>query len=189
MTTTVRVDPTTISTVWHSLQRICWEMRHVIDRTGQSYLITQLHDISVGLWDANAQTVAIPVGLPVQFLAGKFTIRYMMDKFGDDIHPGDVYLSNDPYHGHSCHLPDWGFVRPIFYKDRLLFFALARGHQMDTGAHSRVHTSPTATISTPREYAFHPSRCSTGGASGRMCWSSSGTTCGSETQCAWTTMP
>ena len=128
-----KADPTTISTVWHSLQRICWEMRHVIDRTGQSYLMTQLHDISVGLWDSQAQTVAVPVGLPVQFLAGKFAVAYILEKFGDDIHPGDVFLSNDPYHGHTCHLPDWGFFRPIFDGDELRFFALARGHQMDTG--------------------------------------------------------
>jgi N-methylhydantoinase B len=131
--TLTRPDPTTISTVWHALQRACWEMRYVIDRTGQSYLMTQLHDISVGLWDAQARTVAVPVGLPVQFLAGKFAVRYLLDKFGDDIHPGDIFLSNDPYHGHTCHLPDWGFFKPIFAGDRLLFFALARGHQMDTG--------------------------------------------------------
>ena len=53
-----RVDPMTLSTVWHSFQSICKEMRHVIDRTSQNYLIAQLHDVSVGIWDGTGRTVA-----------------------------------------------------------------------------------------------------------------------------------
>ena len=47
-----KIDPVTISTIWHTLQRVCHEMRDVIERTAQSYLIAQMHDISVGIWDA-----------------------------------------------------------------------------------------------------------------------------------------
>ncbi len=39
--------------------------------------------------------------------------------FAGNINPGDVFLTNDPYHGgHNCHLPDWGYIRPIFYQGR-----------------------------------------------------------------------
>ncbi len=127
------IDPITLSTIWHSMQSACREVRDVIDRTSQNFLIAQLHDVSVGIWDAQAHTVAIPVGLPVQFLAAKFSIKAILDKFGGRIYPGDVFLTNDPYKGHCCHLPDWGFYRPVFYQDELLFFTLARAHQMDTG--------------------------------------------------------
>jgi N-methylhydantoinase B len=128
------VHPTTVATVWHSMQTIAREMRHVIDRTAQNYLISQLHDVSVGIWAADGSTVAVPVGLPVQFLGTQFAVKDLVAKFGDEIKPGDVFLTNDPYHGgHNCHLPDWGFFRPIFYDDELLFFTLARAHQQDTG--------------------------------------------------------
>ena len=127
------VDPITLSTVWHSLQSACRQMRYEIERTAQSYLISQLRDVSVGIWDAQARTVAVPIGLPSQFLGGKFSVRYILDKFGENIFPGDVFLNNDPYHGYCNHLPDWGFFRPIFHGDRLLFFTLARGHMVDTG--------------------------------------------------------
>jgi N-methylhydantoinase B len=74
------------------------------------------------------------VGIPVQFLGSKFPVQDLVEKFGDDMKPGDVFLTNDPYHGgHNCHLPDWGFFRPIFYEGELLFFTLARAHQQDTG--------------------------------------------------------
>ncbi len=128
------VDPLTLSTVWHSMQRICREMRRVIERTSQSYLISQLKDISVGIWDGEGNTVAIPVGLPVQFVGAKFSVRYIMNEYGENIHPGDVFLANDPYHGYSCHPPDWGFFRPIFQGDRPVFWILARAHVEDTGA-------------------------------------------------------
>ncbi len=128
------VDPTTVATVWHAMQTACLEMRHIVDRTAQNFLIGQLHDFSVGLWSASGETVAVPVGLPTQFLGTGFVVRSILEKFGKNLHPGDVILGNDPYHGgHSPHLPDWGFVRPIFYRDELLFFTLVRGHQEDTG--------------------------------------------------------
>lgn len=128
------VDPITVSTIWHSMQTICREMRHVIDRTAQNFLISQLHDVSVGIWDAKGGTVAVPVGLPVQFLGTGFAVKALVEKFGNNILPGDVFLTNDPYHGgHCCHLPDWAFFRPIFHKGELLFFTMARAHQQDTG--------------------------------------------------------
>ena len=128
------VDPLTLSTVWHSMQRICREMRRVIERTSQSYLISQLHDISVGIWDGDGNTIAIPVGLPMQFIGAKYSVRYIINEYKDEIYPGDVFLSNDPYKGYSTHPPDWGFFRPIFHAGRIAFWTLARAHVEDTGA-------------------------------------------------------
>src|SRR2546428_11078823 len=108
-------------------------MRYVMDRTAQSYLIAQVHDVGAGIWDSQARTISVPEGPTSMFLSQKFSIRYLLDKFGDDLAPGDVILNNDPYHGHCNHLPDWGFFRPVFYKGELVFFTMTRGHQMDTG--------------------------------------------------------
>ncbi len=130
---TPRIDPMTLSTVWHSFQSICKEMRHVIDRTSQNYLIAQLHDVSVGVWDGTGRTVSVPIGLSVQYLGGKLSVEYVLNKFKGNLNPGDVILVNDPYNGYCCHLPDWGFYRPIFYRGELLFFTFCRAHQMDTG--------------------------------------------------------
>ncbi|WP_420612598.1 hydantoinase B/oxoprolinase family protein [Candidatus Spongiisocius sp.] len=127
------IDPITLSTVWNSFQSMGREMRYVIDRTAQNYLIAQLHDMAAGIWDAQARTIAVPEGPTSMFLSQQFSVEYILDKFGDDLHPGDVIICNDPYKGYCNHLPDWGFFRPIFYEDELVFVALTRGHQMDTG--------------------------------------------------------
>ena len=105
----------------------------MIDRTAQNYLLAQLHDMAAGIWDARARTIAVPEGPTSMFLSQHFSVEYILDKFGDDLHPGDVIVTNDPYHGQCNHLPDWGFFRPIFHEGELIFVALTRGHQMDTG--------------------------------------------------------
>lgn len=105
----------------------------MITRTSQSFLMSQLKDVSVGVWLADGSTVAMPQGLLCQFLGTKFAIQTIREAFGDDLHPGDVILTNDPYRGANVHLPDWGFIRPVFYRDEPLFFTLVRGHMQDTG--------------------------------------------------------
>ena len=127
------IDPITLSTVWHSFQTLVREMRHMVTRTSQSYLMSQLKDVSVGLWLADGSTVAMPQGLLCQFMGTKYAIQAVKEQLGDDLQPGDVILTNDPYKGMTVHLPDWGFIRPIFFEGELLFFTLVRVHQQDTG--------------------------------------------------------
>lgn len=127
------IDPITLSTVWHGFQSIGREMRHVIDRTAQNYLIAQLHDMAAGIWDVHGNTIAVPEGPTSMFLSQGFTVKYIMERMGHTLKPGDVILCNDPYKGYCNHLPDWGFFRPVFYQGELLFIVLTRGHQLDTG--------------------------------------------------------
>ena len=84
------IDPITLSTVWHSFQTLVREMRHMVTRTSQSYLMSQLKDVSVDLWLADGSTVAMPQGLLCQFMGTKYAIQAVREQFGDDLHPGDV---------------------------------------------------------------------------------------------------
>lgn len=129
-----KMDPITLAAIWYHFQTTCREMGYVLERTAQSYLMAVIKDFSVGIWLADGSTVAVPTGIPCQFMGTKFAIEDIAKKFAGNLKSGDVILTNDPYHGgHNCHLPDWGFIRPIFYKGELLFFAMIRGHQADTG--------------------------------------------------------
>jgi N-methylhydantoinase B len=56
----------------------------------------------------------------------------MTEFFGDDIHKGDVFLLNDPYHGGN-HLPDLTAFVPVFEGDRPRFWSINRAHQSDIG--------------------------------------------------------
>ena len=53
------IDQVTLSTVWYGFQSLCREMRTMLTRTSQSYLISTLKDLSVGVWLADGSTVAV----------------------------------------------------------------------------------------------------------------------------------
>src|SRR5512139_3718394 len=46
MVTKPEVDSVTLATVWGALRQTCYDMRHLVERTAQNYLITELHDLS-----------------------------------------------------------------------------------------------------------------------------------------------
>ena len=110
-----RIDPITVATIWHYLQRVCKEMRETMERTATNVLATTLHDLAYGIWDARAQAIAIPEGFPCRLISSSFPIRAVLENFKDQINPGDVFLTNHPFKAGAVHLPDWVFIRPIFY--------------------------------------------------------------------------
>ena len=55
----VNIDPTTVATVWHSMQTICKEMRHMVKRTAQNF-----HRMPINEPD-NIDIVAIYNGLGI----------------------------------------------------------------------------------------------------------------------------
>ena len=126
-------DPITLATTWHALQRICREMRETVERTATNVLAVTLHDLAYGIWDAKGQAIAIPEGFPCRLVSSSFQIKAVLEKFGDNIHPGDVFLTNHPFEAGAVHLPDWVFVRPIFYQGELVLFTCMGTHVPDSG--------------------------------------------------------
>lgn len=126
------VDPITIATIWHYIQRVCREMRYTVERTATNVLVVTLHDMAYGIWDAEGRAVAIPEGFPPRLISSTFPIRRVKEKFAGQIKPGDTYLTNYPQDG-AVHLPDWMFVRPIFYEGELVFFTCMGTHVADNG--------------------------------------------------------
>lgn len=127
------IDPITLATTWHALQRVCKEMRQTIERTATNVLATTLHDLAYGIWDAQGQAIAIPEGFPCRLVSSSFQIRAVKRQFREAIHPGDVFLTNHPFEAGAVHLPDWVFVRPIFYEDELVLFTCMGTHVPDNG--------------------------------------------------------
>ncbi len=133
------VDPITLSTTWHFIQRVCREMRETAERTATNMLVVTLHDLAYGIWDAEGRAIAIPEGFPPRLISSTFPIRKTMKKFEGRIYPGDIFLTNMPWDG-AVHLADWAFIRPIFYKSELVFWTCMGTHVPDSGgAHAGGH--------------------------------------------------
>ena len=75
---------------------------------------------------AQGRTNALHLGSIMYALEG------IRAKFGDDMHPGDIFVNNDPYEGGS-HLPDLFILKPLFVEGRLVAFSGAEAHMSDIG--------------------------------------------------------
>lgn len=126
------VDVLTFELIRNALGEIADEMMTTLVRTGRSVNTTQALDCSAGIADAQGQLLAQALALPGHMGTFPGVMKVMLEKFGHELRPGDVYVSNDPY-SVGLHLPDIVVVRPIFVDDAVVAFALAVVHHVDIG--------------------------------------------------------
>ncbi len=139
-----KVDPITAEVVRCGLVTIANEMGDTMIRTARTPTFSESHDFSTSVFDCRGRIVALADALPIHMGACKFSVEAILAAFGEDIHPGDLFLVNDPYHGGS-HLPDWTMTAPVFFEDELVFFPVTRAHQGDTGGAVPGGYNPGAT--------------------------------------------
>lgn len=136
-------DPVTLAVVEHRLESIAQEMAEVMLRTSMSQILNSSRDFSTAILDARCQLIAQGEGIPVHISALPPAGEAVRDYFGDDIAEGDLFALNDPYFGGS-HLPDITVILPIFYDDKLLFYAVNRAHHSDVGGATHGGYNPSA---------------------------------------------
>lgn len=142
-------DPIVLSLLQNRLDQISRHMGWVMTRTARSTIFSQSHDFSCFITDADGTLVANADGLPIHTGGGGFAVRALLDRWGDDIAPGDVFLLSDPYVAGGNHLPDWVIARPVFLDGggaaELVGFCCNRAHQSDIGGGLAGTYNPEAT--------------------------------------------
>ncbi len=108
-----RVDPIVVSVIQHRLLAIVEEMGEAMLRTAYSQILNSSRDFSTAICDLDGRLIAQAEHVPIHVGALPFAARAVTEFFGGDIHPGDVFLLNDPYHGGN-HLPDLTAFVPVF---------------------------------------------------------------------------
>lgn len=132
---TTTVDAVTAEIIRGNLISITAEMKTNLMRTAYNQIIYEAQDFTVGLFDAVGDTVSIGLGLPM-FVGGlSQAVKAKIEHYGiENIHPGDVLLTNDPYIMGS-HLNHMIFTLPIFAEDRIVAFASSMAHWLDVGGY------------------------------------------------------
>ena len=138
------VDPITVSVVQHRLGAIVEEMGEAMLRTSYSQILNSSRDFSTGICYPDGRLVAQAEHVPIHVGALPWAGQAVHDYFGEDIHPGDVFLLNDPYRGGN-HLPDLTAFVPVFDGDRFAFWSINRSHQSDIGGATHGAYNPLAT--------------------------------------------
>jgi N-methylhydantoinase B len=127
------VDAFTAEVIRSTVVAITDEMKTNLMRTAYNMIIYEAEDFTVGLFDADGNTISIGLGLPM-FIRGlsdaiKAKLAHWRKK---NIHPGDILLTNDPQVMGS-HLNHMIFSLPIFHDGALIAFSSSMGHWQDVG--------------------------------------------------------
>lgn len=126
------VDPVTFEVLKNAFVTAVDLMSEQIMRTCYSFVI-YARDFSSALCDADGNTVMQGSGdIAVHVGTLHFQCKAVIEQFGKDINPGDVFAVNDPYRG-GTHMNDVSFIRPIFVGGEIIGFAQNKGHWADVG--------------------------------------------------------
>jgi N-methylhydantoinase B len=139
------IDPIGVEVLRHRLGAIADDAGNAVERTAISPIITEAKDYAVGVFDATGNLVAGAGSHTAHWPAQSHGIRAVIDRYGDDIHPGDVFLANDPHVGGGLHAGDVLVQQPVFVGSQRVAWAAIAAHMMDMGGLAPGTFFPSAT--------------------------------------------
>ncbi|MBI4635537.1 MAG: hydantoinase B/oxoprolinase family protein [Candidatus Rokubacteria bacterium] len=138
------LDPVFASVLHRRLKAITQEMGLTLLRTTRSPILNEARDFVTGLYDARGRILEQTEYIPILAFALQPALRAVIDAFGDDVHPGDVFLHNAVFSGGNQN-NDVAVFRPVFVDGRLRAWAATKGHQADIGGAQAGGYNPRAT--------------------------------------------
>src|SRR5450830_368813 len=130
---TPAINPVITEIVRNGLIAATEEMKTNLMRTAYNMIIYEALDFTVGLFDAEGNTISIGLGLPMFIRGMSDTVKAKLSHFGtENIEPGDILLTNDAYITGS-HLNHMTFTVPIFHESEMVAFSCCMAHWPDVG--------------------------------------------------------
>lgn len=140
-----RLDPFTQEIVKDKLAAIADEMGVVLARTSMSPIVYEVLDFACGITDPDGQVISQTNGLTLFTGTFRPQVESVLSKFpADELQPGDVYMTNDPYRG-GTHICDVCLVTPVFFDGRVVAFAVTITHWIEIGGAVPGSIPPNAT--------------------------------------------
>ena len=120
--------------MWNRLVSVVEEQALTLIRTAFSTSVREAGDLSAGVFDRAGLMLAQAVtGTPGHVNAMAESVAHFIADIGrEDIHEGDVYITNDPWKG-TGHLHDITVVSPSFRAAKLIGFFACTAHVVDIG--------------------------------------------------------
>ena len=129
-----KLTPIEVELLRNGLTSICDEMFLAIMKSAYSTNIKERHDHSAAIFDAQGRVVVQGESLPLHLASMLGLVEVVLDRYGvEEINPGDMFLSNDPFVGRGSHLPDVAILAPIFRDGELVLFVSNIAHHSDIG--------------------------------------------------------
>jgi N-methylhydantoinase B len=117
-----------------SVQAASEEMFAAFRKTAMSAIIYEVLDMGTGITDATGELASSGAGVPAFVGVLDKAVRRILEVHDPaEIHPGDVFVTNDPAYGGVTHLNDVILARPVFVGDALTAWTANIAHWNDVG--------------------------------------------------------
>jgi N-methylhydantoinase B/oxoprolinase/acetone carboxylase alpha subunit len=127
------IDLITLEIIRSTLINLTEEMGIAMGRTSHSPIFNEGRDYSCAVFDRAGEMIAQAAFDPLHLGAMPFAVEWALQELGlENLAPGDVILTNDPYRGGS-HLPDFTMMLPVFAGGAVVAVCANRAHQVDVG--------------------------------------------------------
>ena len=137
------VDPITLSVVRGVLETTQREMTLTLEKTARSSVFNLAHDYSTSLFNDTPEMILQGQDIPIHLGSLMPAMKAVSTYFGEDINEGDLILQNDPTYG-GGHSIDTCMYKPVFYKGKLVFWTVCKGHLTDIGGPVPAGYNPDA---------------------------------------------
>ncbi len=140
MAAVTTVDPITVEVIGNAFSSLVEEMGMALVRAAYSTNIKERRDCSTALFDAQGRTLAQAEHIPIHLGSLLGIVEEINHRYpSSQIHPGDVFVGNDPYRGGGTHLPDVVLASPIFREGRTVAYAANLAHHSDFVDRGHAH--------------------------------------------------
>ncbi len=162
--TTSDIDPITLAVLAGRMEQIADEMDATLFRAAFNPIIAEAHDASHGLYhrDTGDTLVQGKSGLPIFVGVMSFAVKAVIDKFGDTVQPGDIFIFNDAHLG-GTHLNDMRIIRPYYHEGALFCWLASVGHWHDLGGGAPGNYNPAAKDAFQEAFVLPPVRLARAG--------------------------
>ncbi|MGY9013704.1 MAG: hydantoinase B/oxoprolinase family protein [Rhodospirillales bacterium] len=128
------LDPIRLEIIANGLRSIADECFVALMRSSYSTNIKERKDHSIAIMDKNGRLVVqAALTLPIHIASMGGLMKCVLEKYGEDINVGDIFIANDPHTAGGTHLPDINYAMPIFIEGEMVAFVCNIAHHADIG--------------------------------------------------------
>ncbi len=162
--TTMEHDAVALQVVHSRLETLMRLMTRTLEQLAGTAVGREAGDYSTAFMDADGKVCAFGSAVITHLGHEVQIIPWIYDNFGrENIQPGDVFISNDPYTGGCVHSSDVGCTAPVFAEDELIGWVFCDMHFADVGGMVPGSFSPSAGDCFAEAVRFPPTRIYAGG--------------------------
>lgn len=135
----MEVNPITLEVIRHAFESVAEQMSAAVSAASYSEVVKEGKDCSSALFDQQGRLVAEGANVPIHLNCLSPVLDTVLEHYFplEELKPGDVVLTNDPYAGGgskgSHHTNDLITIQPIYWEQELIGFATIMVHHSDVG--------------------------------------------------------